>query len=510
MELELKRETREGYVPCGEYVLSREETAETIVPDYCPDAERIVDSGGAVFVESWEVRDGRSEVRGTIRVHVLYLPDGERSVRSLEFTMPFAAEGDGPEAEDGLVLWAEAEAEFLETRLLNPRKLLARCKLAIRLTAWRRAPLVYAADVENAEQFSLEKRRERRRAVVLAEAAESAFTFSDELELSPGRPGAAELLSWRVTPSVTEAKILGNKLLAKGLVTVSLLYLTEEDGCRSAAGELPFSQVLELPAEQEGARASVQLQVTGEDVQISGGDPEGRLISVTLYLRALGLVRREEELDLLADLYSTSYDVSCQCVPLDLDARHDRQVLRTQVRELLEIGVEADTVLSISALCGPVTVSREGERADLRTAVTVRALYLDSDGVPLAAERRIEAGSTLDLPEGGQLSVRAACPEEVQGSLGERGIEVRFPVEFQTEIHVPYQALCVSSVSVDRETAREGGPSLVLRRVGQSETAWDIAKAYRTTIRELYAANQIPEDGDLPREELLLIPRRRA
>ncbi|MBQ9348130.1 MAG: DUF3794 domain-containing protein [Oscillibacter sp.] len=510
MELELKRETREGYAPGGEYMLSREETAETIVPDYCPDAERIVESGGAVFVESREVRDGRAEVRGTIRVHVLYLPDGERDVRTLEFDMPFSVEGDGPEDAEGLVLWAEAEPEFLETRLLNPRKLLTRCKLAVRLTTWQKMPLVYATDVEDGEKLSLEKRRERRHAVALAEAVETEFTFSDELELSPGRPGAAELLSWRVTPSVTEAKILGNKLIAKGIFTVSLLYLTEGDGCRSAVGELPFSQILELSAEQEDARASVQVQMTGEDVQISGGDPDGRLISVTLYLRALGLVRREEEIVLLSDLYSTAYDVSCQCVPLDLDARHDRQVLRTQIRELLEIGVEADTVLSLSAVCGGVTVSREGESAVLRTPVTVRALYLDGDGVPLAAERRIEAGCPIELPEGGQLSVRAVCPEEVQGSLGERGIEVRFPVDFQAEIRVPCQALCVSEASLDREVPREGGPSLVLRRVGPEETAWDIAKAYRTTIRELFAANQIPEDGDLPRDELLLIPRRRA
>ena len=57
--------------------------------------------------------------------------------------------------------------------------------------------------------------------------------------------------------------------------------------------------------------------------------------------------------------------------------------------------------------------------------------------------------------------------------------------------------------------SRAGAPSLVLRCLGKQESAWDLAKKYNTTIAMILAANQL-EDGEIPREKLLLIPRKRA
>ena len=40
--------------------LTQEETAETIVPDYCPDIARIIETDGRVFLHSRELRDGKA------------------------------------------------------------------------------------------------------------------------------------------------------------------------------------------------------------------------------------------------------------------------------------------------------------------------------------------------------------------------------------------------------------------------------------------------------------------
>ena len=55
-----------------------------------------------------------------------------------------------------------------------------------------------------------------------------------------------------------------------------------------------------------------------------------------------------------------------------------------------------------------------------------------------------------------------------------------------------------------------GKPSLVLRCLGKQETAWDLAKRYNTTIGVILAANQLEAEGDISRDQLLLIPRKRA
>ena len=76
MELELKKTTLDNYESSGEVTLTQEETTEVIVPDYCPDIARIIAADGKVYIHSRELRDGKASISGTVRVTVLYTPDG--------------------------------------------------------------------------------------------------------------------------------------------------------------------------------------------------------------------------------------------------------------------------------------------------------------------------------------------------------------------------------------------------------------------------------------------------
>lgn len=511
MELELNKTTLDNYESSGEVTLTQEETTEVIVPDYCPDIARIIAADGKVYIHSRELRDGKAGIAGTVRVTVLYTPDGEGGIRTLEFTMPFNAESDNRALADCVFLDADTHTEFLESRMLNPRKVFTHCKLVTRLTGYQKAPLSFCTDLEAEDRLCVEKRQEQQRVTLLTHITEKDFTFTEEMNLSPGREGAAELLNSQVCGSVTESKIVGSKLIFKGVFSVSLLYRSVDGKYYTTSSELPFSQIMEVEGAAEGCIPSLRLQMTGTDLQIDGDDAEGRQISVTLYLHAIALLREEQEITLLNDLYSTSYETAYEAVPLSITGFYETFTRRHTVREVLEIGVVADSILSLSASCGTVSVSREGEATVLRTEVSVQALYLDEGGVPLVVERSFDITSQLELPEDCKVSACAICPEEIQGSLGDRGIEVRFPVDFRAEAVSRLKKICINSAKLDTESTKEtvGAPSLVLRCLGKQESAWDLAKKYNTTISMILAANQL-EDGEIPREKLLLIPRKRA
>ena len=58
------------------------------MPDYCPDIARIISAEGCVYLHGAEP----SGTSGTVRVTVLYTPEGESGVRTLEFAMPFSVQ----------------------------------------------------------------------------------------------------------------------------------------------------------------------------------------------------------------------------------------------------------------------------------------------------------------------------------------------------------------------------------------------------------------------------------
>lgn len=509
MELELKQACLDAYELGGEFTLTQEETAETIVPDYCPDIARIIHTEGSVYLHSREVRDGKAEVAGTVRLSVLYTPEGEGGVRTLEFSIPFTVESDHHSLAGCVFLTAETEPEFLESRMLNPRKIFTHCKLVTHLTGYQKQPLRFATDVICEAGLCVEKRQERQRAILLTHIVEKDFSFTEELDISPGREGAAELLSRRAHGTVTETKLVGNKLIVKGVFAVSALYRTAAGTCGSVSGELPFSQIMEAEGAAENAAVLLRLQMTGMELRLDGDD--GRRISVSLYLHATALLRQEQELTLLSDLYSTMYDMTYEAAPLNLTTRCETLTRRQPVREVLEIGVVAESILSISVSCGAVAVSRERGGGELRTGATVRVLYLDEGGAALMAERCIDVCCQAELPEECRITVWAECPEEVQGSLSERGIEVRFPVDFHVKAVTRTKRSCVTGAKLESESPKDlsGAPSLVLRRLGRQESAWDLAKRYHTTIGDILAANQLETEDALSTEKLLLIPRKR-
>ena len=512
MELELKKHHFDTYETAAELTLTQEESAETIVPDYCPDIARIIGTEGCVCVHSRDLKEGRGTVSGTVRVTVLYVPEGEGGIRPLHFSMPFTAESEGKTLAECSHFTALAETETLETRILNPRKVFTHCKLVMRLTGYRRVQLTVCSDAAAAPELSVEKRQERQTAILLSHISEKDFTFSEDTSLPANRSGAAEILHSSITCSAAEGKIVGSKLIFKGSFLLHLLYRTQDGTYGSHYGELPFSQIMEADGVSENASAQMRLQLTGSDVQIDGGDPEGRDFSVTLYVHATALLRQEQELTLLHDLYSTNHELTYDAEPMSFTAFYDSLVRRQAVREVLEIGVEASSILSVRASCGPVSVAAEGSGTMLRTFVTVRALYLDEGGTPLITERTMEVSCPADLSPECRAAVRAVCSSEIQAVLTDRGIEVRFSVDFHVEESRLSKKLCIRSVRIDTDTIRDssGTPSLVLRYFGAGNSFWDLAKRYNTTIDTILRANQLETEADVSSEKLLLIPRKRA
>ena len=245
------------------------------------------------------------------------------------------------------------------------------------LAGCRKVCLTISSDAETDPALLVEKRCCGQTVSLLRQVAEKDLTFSETMSLSLGREGAAELLHCRANGIVTETKAIGNKLIFKGVFLVSALYRTIGGQLASASAELPFSQIMETDSTEENTQVSMRLRITGTDIQIDGSDDEGRQLSVTVYYHTMAFLRETREVTLLTDLYSTAYETRYEPSQLDLCSLYESVTRRQTVREVLEIGVAAEAVLSLCADCGAVSVSREGEITQLRTAVTVRALYLD-------------------------------------------------------------------------------------------------------------------------------------
>ena len=505
MELEFERDTIIGYDTVTDTTLCQEETLESIVPDACPDILRIVDVRGQATLSGKQAREGAAVVSGTVRACVLYQPEGGGGLCRMEMTLPFTCQAEAPGlTERGMVL-ACPRLRCAEARALNPRKVLLRADLAVDITACQPVERPICSGVANPQEGCVCQRKFQGEHYCLAAVQEKPFTFSDQVRLQSGSGEAPRLLASQARPVCTESKLIGAKLIFKGVVELDLLLQDGEGGLTASRESLPFSQILEAAGAGEEADCVVQVEVTDLQCQPASGD--GRELEVTLELLAQAQVRCHRPVTLLQDLYSTAWQMETESEPWPLCRLGEQSVRPQAVRELLETGELVRSIVDGRMALGQVRQSREGGELVLTADVWLTVLYLDENEQVQRASRSLQTSCRLECPEETRCSCFCLSPGEVFLAPAAGGVEARFTVEFHclATVTTPVPAVTSARLGEARGGGEEQRPSVVLRLAAPGEGLWDIAKAYGTTTQQILQANELEEET-LPAGRMLLIP----
>ena len=321
MELELKKEQFACYQALPQLSENREETTETIVPDYLPDIARIVDASGWLFLRSREITDGKAQVSGTIRMTLLYVAEDTQGMKSFEYSLPLEEMIEGRALSSGTDCCLEGRLCSCEVRMLNPRKIFTRVNVELALTPYVPASLSVCSGVKEQEAYKIETLCEKKAITVIRAVREKDFTFADEVMLSGTKEPIRELLRSKCVLRTTDCKEIGNKIVLKGIARLEAVYLDEGGNLASLSGELPFSQILDGLSEEEGettVRASLRL--TGAEIHVGGeSEPDNyRTVSLRLTISAFAAVRETRSVCCVTDLYSTAYELNAKTETVEL------------------------------------------------------------------------------------------------------------------------------------------------------------------------------------------------
>ncbi len=508
MEYELEKTRLDGFEMVLDASLTREETLEMIVPDACPDILRVVETDGRVLIGRREAVAGRVELTGTFQLCVLYVPDGESGIRHLDVTIPFSCDVDGKDIGPECQVVVSAGLCKADTRAVNPRKILARAEVILRVAAYTPRDQVITARVAPLMAEQVEQLTQEQEIYLTACVQEKPFTCSDEISLPSGKPACAELLKSRVTMSRGESKIIGSKLIFKGGVELSFLYRGEDGGIYSSGAELPFSQIMEVTGVGEEAECELTLALTGAMCSLSYGD-DGRTVSVTVDALAQAVIRESRIVSTLADAYSIKEPLDCEWEHYPMDSRLDRGVRSQNVREIYEIPGSVQEVLTCNLALGAVVQSREGSQLTLLAQGELRVLYTGEAGEPYGICIPVEVTCPLELEEGCVCLCRCENVGDVYASPAPGGLEARFTLDFRYCALTRWELTALSALYPGEASEDTGEqPSLVLRMLEREERLWDVAKGCGTTVADIMGANQLEEEGQA-RGRLLLIPRKR-
>lgn len=506
MKLEFTKTEHSHFGLVQDTVCSREETLEMIVPDACPDMVQVTDTYGFCCLTRREMTDSGALLAGTVRVTVLYLPEGEADLRKLEAELPFQHLSECSQGDSSCRLIARAAVVTAETRMMNPRKVLIRVDLRESVQIYRPEVLSVGSGLEDGDSLGVQQRVEHYQTACALEPSEKAFSLEETLTLPAGKSPVAELLRLQPTAYCNEARLIGSKLVFKGGVSLRLLCRNEAGELSSAEFDLPLSQMMEAGGAGEGAAFQTAIQVL--DWQLGPLSTDGRSVSITVELAAQAVFYESVPIALITDAYSIHYPLTLQSETLQLQRLADCTVLRQPIRTFLE----ADGVRSVCDChleLGIPQLGREGDLTALTVPTEASVLYLNEQGVYQSQRTNFSVSVQRPLPEDGKLTCRCNVTQ-LEALPAAAGIELRGMVEFQLRFRQLFEAQGVAEIELDQEHPLDhtGQPSVVLRRPAAGEDLWSVAKSYSTTTQEICSANDLNEDQPLG-SQMLLIPRKR-
>jgi hypothetical protein len=500
MEAELKKTGMDRYNAVFSACFSREETAETVVPDVLPDIANIIDTDAAVFLRGKEAVNGCATVTGSLEFTVIYLPDGEQCLRKLNLTLPFSASVDAPEIREGCRMVAKLSLNSAEARLLNPRKVLVRADVCSAISCFERDVLEMTEEIS--AEHGVQTLKKSATVSFVGSVCEKTFVLSDEYQFSAAKPALGETLKIKADVSANDVKGVGNKLVFKGTARFWLLYTASEGGQPvSEEFSTNFSQLLEMEGAGEDAVAELTIMPTGAYFEPKTASNGAGALGVELHLVAQAVCWQNAAVDYVADAYSCGYADQVLTGTEELEHVERVNELRETVRELLETPEQADDVISVSVFLG------QPEAAGGRVSVplSVQAIYRTESGGTASVGRRLAVESGMEMEPGSAARVMGVRSTEVYAAPAAGGLEIRLPVEITALVTKKVSLQEVKGLNLDMENplSSAGRPSVTVVPYDGNDI-WNIAKKYRTTPALISAANP-----DMPEKGMLLIPRTR-
>ena len=492
MELGLQFEEITAFETVETQAITHEETLETAIPEYCPDISRIVDTAGQLCIREKLLSDDHYVVSGVVKVTVLYTSEEVAGLKSLQMSVPFSCRMEERGIKACKAVSVSGRLLMLEAKPVTSRRLYLRVLPEISGMGFRPVQRRLCKGTEPEESIRL--RREKVTMPLMTGASEQEFTYTGETMLEEKMP--EELLFYRICPKVLSSQRVGNKLMAKGELWLCAMYRTAESLLERYETNLPFSQIVEAGDLPEEARHVVLPMLCESDARLLRTE-EGGGFGVTARIALCMRTYEECAVDCVADLYSTRYDALPEHQGVMFPTAYPPAEIAQEIVMQPEISGTQAFITGIE--CTQVIPVAEENRQLLRTNVNVRFLYLDDSGTPVTTESSQEVSISVDTVP--TMVSATCCGEMLQCMSG--GCQVRVPVNFSLEETRQETVSAITGLKLEEETAQRKTPSLVLRRLQEGETLWDVAKQYHTDEEAIRQAN--PQED--PENRMLLIPR---
>lgn len=484
---------------------------DIIVPDTKPDAIKIVNLTVNAYITECEILDDKIKVVGKLNYYIIYkCNEGDMGTRGLFVTFPYTQTLPVKGANKSMCATVIPCVKNVIYSLPNERKISTKTELIFKITLKAPVNISLVNKFETEEEIECKVKEEMFNNIIVTK--KSIIVSKEEVMLPKENEDFFEIL--KVVPNIknTEYKESYNKIMVKGDLDASVLYLSENtDSPISTLNiKVPFTGMIELENINDRSNFDIKYLIQDFNIRPNVDITSTKTLTVDYQVEVEVKMFEESRVEYISDFYSQTRQLDYETENVSV-VRNEANLKRTidlkdtvsnilvNDNKLVEFFLDSNY---ISSRIAGNTIHIEGNAKMNLLLVNNNTLDLEMKVVDILVneeytleEMKEDMGVSVNIDVEYSNIVQNGNDLEITATLG-----VSVDLENVTTINI------VDKITEQKlDTSNLDSMNIYIVKAG--DTLWSIAKRYKTSVDKIIKTNNIMDPDKLEIGQKILIIR---
>ena len=460
------------------------------VPDIKPDILSLTCVENEVFITKQEISDGKVNIEGTMEVCIIYMSEDEGgSFRNLTGSFNFTESFNMNDINENSIVDLKVFKGPIECKVVNGRKVNIKSPVTLDIRVMNTSECNIAKDVVNEKNLELQKKNINLN--VLQNCKMQDIDVQETVSLDEGCKPIGEILRCSLRITNEDYKISYNKIFAKADAIVKIIYVADDEtqSIESFETSIPVMGFIDYEGINDTMEVTLDYCVRAYCIKPLYQDLKSLSFSVDGKIGVRVCVYQKESTEIIDDIYCPDCNLKCEYEDIRLLQNLINQVDSIEITQgLLVPELDNIKILNINAQPNINTKNVLDGKIALEGNVNFNILnYNENKKVLDDKKMELPFAQVVKVPNlqsGMNVNVEMNICNIEFAKIDSNQIQMKLDAKVTTHVNKEENIDGIKNIELSEEKLPEM-PSIIIYYVKAGDTLWNIAKRYRTTVKEI-------------------------